>query len=294
MLLPQGCVRIGASTLGAPQRPDPDELADAMLQAGFPAVDTSNRYASGHSEAAPGRAIGRVGLPDGTVVITKVDADTETGVFDGDRVRRSFEESIGRLGLDRLPLLPLHDPYMITVADAMSPGGAVEALVRLRDEGAVDAIGIAGEPPALLLDYIGTGVFDAVLTHSHYNLIDRDSLGVLQAARERGMATINAAPFGGGILAGSPDHRDSYAYRPTSKETLRRVDLVESICARYAVAMDAAALAFSTHSGLVDATAVGVSSLARLRRLDELVVTDVPSALLDELEAVPKRSTGGD
>ena len=106
--------------------------------------------------------------------------------------------------------------------------------------------------------------------------------------------TINAAPFGGGILAGSPDHRDSYAYRPASKETLRRVALVESICARFGVPMDAAALAFSTHSELVDATAVGVSSLARLKRLHELVAMDLPSALLDELEAVPERATGGD
>jgi D-threo-aldose 1-dehydrogenase len=109
--------------LGAPDRPDPDELAEAMLRSGFPAVDTSNRYASGHSEGALGRAIRRVGLPDSTVVITKADADTETGVFDGDRVRRSFEESIGRLGVDRLPLLQLHDPYTITFAEAMSPGG---------------------------------------------------------------------------------------------------------------------------------------------------------------------------
>ena len=294
MDLPPHAVLLGASTLGQPGRPDPDELADAMVRSGFPAIDTSNRYASGRSEEYLGRAIARVGLPAGTVVVTKVDADTETGVFDGDRVRRSFEESITRLGLDRLPLLQIHDPYTISFAEAMSPGGAVEAMVRLRDEGAVDAIGIACEPQPLLLDYIGTGVFDAVLTHSHYNLIDRDSLVVLQAARERGMLTINAAPFGGGILAGSPDHRDSYAYRPASAETLRRVALVESICARFGVPMDAAALAFSTHSEHVDATAVGVSSLARLSRLHELVATDIPSALLDELELVPDRATGGD
>jgi D-threo-aldose 1-dehydrogenase len=292
--LPPRAVLLGASTLGQPGRPDPDELADAMVRSGFPAIDTSNRYASGRSEEYLGRAIARVGLPAGTVVVTKVDADTETGVFDGDRVRRSFEESVTRLGLDRLPLLQIHDPYTITFAEAMSPGGAVEALVRLRDEGAVDAIGIACEPQPLLLDYIGTGVFDAVLTHSHYTLIDRDSLVVLQAARERGMLTINAAPFGGGILAGSPNHRDSYAYRPASAETLRRVALVESICARFGVPMAAAALAFSTHSEHVDATAVGVSSLARLSRLHELVAMDLPPALLDELERVPDRATPRD
>lgn len=286
MVFPHGSVLLGASTLGAPDRPDPDELAEAMLRSGFPAVDTSNRYASGHSEGALGRAIRRVGLPDSTVVITKADADTETGVFDGDRVRRSFEESIGRLGVDRLPLLQLHDPYTITFAEAMSPGGAVEALVRLRDEGAVDAIGIACEPVPLLLDYIGTGAFDAVLTHSRFTLVDRSSRVVLQAARDRGMLTINAAPYGGGILAGSSSHRDSYAYRPASPETLGRVAEVERVCDRFDVPMDVAALAFSTHSDLVDGTAVGVSSLVRLRRLREVVETDVSDSLLEELVAL--------
>ncbi len=108
------------------------------------------------------------------------------------------------------------------------------------------------------------------------------------------MLTINAAPFGGGILAGSPNHRSSFAYRPASAETLGRVAHVESICARFGVPMDAAALAFSTRSEHVDATAVGVSSLARLSRLHELVATDAPSALLDELEQVPDTAGGGD
>ena len=286
MLFPHGSVLLGASRLGEPDRPDAAELAEAMVRAGFPGIDTSNRYASGHSEEALGRAIGRVGLPDSTVVITKVDADTSTGVFDGDRVRRSFEESLARLGLDRLPLLQIHDPYTITLSEAMSPGGAVPALVRLREEGAVDAIGIACEPVPLLLDYIGTGAFDAVLTHSRYTLVDRSALVVLQAARQRGMLAINAAPFGGGILAGSSSHRDSYAYRPASPDMLRRVAEVERICARFGVPMDVAALAFSTRSAHVDATAVGVSSLARLRRLHELVDAEVPEALLDELVAL--------
>lgn len=279
-------VVLGASPLGRPGGADGDELADAMVQAGFPAIDTANRYADGRSEELLGRAIRRVGLPEGTVVVTKVDGDPHTGVFDGDRVRRSFEESIGRLGVDRLPLLQLHDPYQLTLAEAMSPGGAVPALVALRDEGLVDAIGIACEPVPLLLEYIRTEVFDSVLTHNRYTVVDHSALPVLQAARERGMLALNAAPFGGGILAGSPNHRDSYAYRPAPPEIVRRVAEMELLCARYEVPMDAAALAFSRHSDHVDATVVGVSSLTRLRRLQALVAGDVPADLLTELTAL--------
>jgi D-threo-aldose 1-dehydrogenase len=207
-------------------------------------------------------------------------------VFDGDRVRRSFAESLERLGLDRVPLLHLHDPYTVTLAEAMAPDGAVPALVRLRDEGAVDAIGIAAGPVRLLLDYLATEAFDAVLTHNRYTVVDRTGGAVLRAARELGMVAINAAPFGGGILAGSARHRDRYAYRPATEQTLHRVAQARLACSRHGVPMDAAALAFSTRSPLVDATVVGVSSVMRLRRLSELMTTDVPEELLDELEAL--------
>jgi len=284
--LPTGAVLLGASTLGLPDRPGAAELAEAMLRSGFPAIDTANGYASGRSEGYLGAAIGRVGLPEGTAVVTKVDADPVTGVIDGDRVRRSFAESLERLGLDRVPLLHLHDPYTVTLAEAMAPGGAVPALVRLREEGAVDAIGIAAGPVRLLLDYVETGAFDAVLTHNRFTLVDRGGRPVLRAARERGMLSINAAPFGGGILAGSARHRDRYAYRPATAETLHRVAAARLACSRYGVPMDAAALAFSTRSPLVGATVVGVSSAMRLRRLHELVAIDVPDELLAELEAL--------
>jgi D-threo-aldose 1-dehydrogenase len=284
--LPTGAVFLGASTLGQPDRPGAAELAEAMLRSGFPAVDTANGYAAGRSEAYLGAAIGRVGRPEGTEVVTKVDADPVTGVFDGDRVRRSFAESLDRLGLDRVPLLHLHDPYTVTLAEAMAPVGAVPALVRLREEGAVDAIGIAAGPVRLLLDYVETGAFDAVLTHNRFTLVDRSGGPVLRAARARAMLAINAAPFGGGILAGSTRHRDRYAYRPVSPEILHRVGAARLACSRHGVPMDAAALAFSTRSPLVDATVVGISSAMRLRRLHELVDTDVPDELLDELTAL--------
>lgn len=286
MDLPSGAVILGTSTLGQPDRPGGPELAEAMLRSGFPAVDTANGYAGGRSEALLGIAIGRVGLPDGTAVITKVDADPMTGVFDGDRVRRSFAESLERLGVNRVPLLHLHDPYTVTLAEATAPGGAVPALVRLREEGAVDAIGIAAGPVRLLLDYVETGAFDAVLTHNRFTLVDRTGARVLHAARARGMLAINAAPFGGGILAGSAQHRDRYAYRPATPETLHRVAAARLACSRHGVPMDAAALAFSTRSPLVDATVVGVSSAMRLRRLAELVATDVSADLLDELRTL--------
>src|SRR4051812_27564164 len=87
-------ITLGASSLGDPSRnEDAGALADALLASQFGQVDTSNNYAKGNSETELGKAIRRAGgLPEGTVVFSKVDSESGTGAFDGDRVKRSFEE----------------------------------------------------------------------------------------------------------------------------------------------------------------------------------------------------------
>src|SRR5690606_38766569 len=106
-------------------------------------------------------------LPDGFVLATKADADPVTGDFSGERVRRSVEESLERLGLDHVPLMYLHDPeFHITFEQAMAPGGPVEALIALREEGVIGHIGIAGGPIDLMRRYVRTGVFEVVLSHN--------------------------------------------------------------------------------------------------------------------------------
>src|SRR4051812_26644632 len=120
-------VTIGTSGLG--KRPGAEgELAAALVASPFRQIDTSNNYALGRSETLLGEAIAAIGgLPPNKVVFSKVDEDPQSGVFDGDRVRRSFDETLTRLGLDSLPLLHLHDPYGVSVTEAMAAGGAVEA-----------------------------------------------------------------------------------------------------------------------------------------------------------------------
>lgn len=177
-------VLLGASSLG--KRDDPDALADALIASPLGGVDTSNNYAEGRSEALLGAAIARAGgLPAGKLVSSKADTDPVTGVFDGDRVRRSLDESLQRLGLDRLPLYQLHDPYGLTLAEAMAPGGAVAALLAARDEGVIGAIGIASGTMAQVHGYVETGAFDAVLSHNRYTLVDRTAEPTFRLARRR-------------------------------------------------------------------------------------------------------------
>lgn len=264
------------------------ETARRMLAGPWPLIDTANEYAEGRAEVVLGIALAELRAEGAAVadIVTKVDRDPVTGVFDGDRVRRSFDESRARLGLDRVPLLHLHDPYTVTFAEAMGPGGAVEALVELRASGAVDAIGIAAGPIPLMTAYVETGAFDAVLCHNRYTLVDRSAEALFQAARARGMGVFNAAPFGAGILATGARDGAMYGYRPAPDELVAWVRRLEGICADHGVALPAVALRFATRSPLVDSTVVGVSSPGRFDELAALDGAVIPDQIWAEIDAL--------
>ncbi|MFB4278101.1 aldo/keto reductase [Nonomuraea sp. MTCD27] len=283
---PLRAVTLGTSGLG--RRPGDDELADALLSGRFRQLDTSNEYAEGRSETLIGQALSKAsGEAQGVTIFSKADRDPDTGVFDGDRVMRSFEETTSRLGVETLPIYHLHDPMTITVREAMAPGGAVPALVSLREQGLVGAIGIAaGGWGTMVQDYIRTDAFDAVLTHNRYTLVDRRAEDILRLATDRDMTVFNAAPFGGGILSGSPRHAGTYGYRPISPEFGRHVERVRELCERWRIGLAAAALHFSLAEPRIHSTVVGITSVRRLEELDGLVDTVIPDGFWAELAAL--------
>lgn len=284
-------VTLGASRLG--ERPGGESLADALLSSPLGNVDTSNNYADGRSEQMLGAAIQRAGgLPEGKLVFSKADRHPDTGVFDGDRVRRSLEESLTRLGLDRLPLYQFHDPFTVTVEEALAAGGPVEALVQLRDEGVIGAIGIAYGPLAETQAYVETGLFDLVLNHNRYTLVDRSAEPVFERSRALGMQVFNAAPFGGGTLANG---ERTYGYRAMPGDFAAHIDRVRGLARGAGVDLAAAALQFSLRSRLVDTTVVGIPSLERLDALAGLIAAEVPEEFFAAVEALgPPPASGQD
>ena len=277
-------VTIGTSGLG--KRPGADfALAKAILTSSFRQTDTSNNYADGMSERLLGDAIRELGgLPEGHVIFSKGDQDPVTGAFSGERMKRSFEESTERLGLETLPLYQLHDPYTISVAQAMAPGGPVEALLKLRDQGRIGAIGVAAGTIPLMEEYVQTDAFDVVLTHNRYTVVNRAADHLIDLATERGMTVFNAAPFGAGILAGENFRGRTYGYSEPSDEFLTHVD--RALCGEWGIEPAAAALHFSMRDPRIHTTVVGVNSIERLDELQRHVDATIDEGFWAALDAL--------
>lgn len=265
-----------------------------VFEGPFTFIDTSNEYGGGDSEKRIGQAIRENGgVPEGFVVATKVDPIPGTADFSGDRVRRSVEESLDRLGLDTLPLVYLHDPEKISFEEGVAPGGPLEALIALRDEGVIDHLGVAGGPIDLELQYLATEAFDAVISHNRFTLVDQSAEPLLDDAQARGVAFVNAAPFGGGMLVKGPDAVPTYCYAPVSDEVLDRVRRMEALCAEFGVPLAAVALQFSVRDPRVTSTIVGMSEPKRVAQTVELAEFDIPQALWDALLPIARLGRAG-
>lgn len=257
-----------------------------LLENSSALIDTSNNYAEGRSEEIIGAALAQCSTNQQHRVITKVDRDATSHAFDRDRVLASFEESLRRLGVDRLSLVHLHDPYSVTFDEAMSPRGAVSALLTLKDAGLIDQLGIAAGPPHAMRPYVESGAFDAVLCHNRYNLIDRTAEPLFTEAKRRGMTVFNAAPFGANILAMGPRPEATFAYLPTPTPLRAWVERVQRLCDEHGVSLRALALDFSLRSPLVDSTVIGATTIERRTQTEALRTRQVPLAVYDDLAAI--------
>ncbi len=250
-------------------------------------LDTAASYGDGESERRIGEVLEEIGgLPEGVVLATKADRDLHTGDFSGEQMRRSVERSLRLLGLDRLQLVYLHDPEHETYEHMMAPGGPVEVLVDLKEEGIIEHVGVAGGPIDLMIRFVETDLFEAVITHNRYTLVNRTAEPLLDIAAERGVAALNAAPYGSGILVKGPDAYARYEYKEAPQEMVEQVRAMERACREFGVPLAAAALQFSLLDPRVVSTIVGISRPERVGQTMELATYPIPGELWEELDSL--------
>lgn len=260
----------------------------AVLRGPINFLDTAASYGDGESERRLGIVLREMGgIPSGFVVATKADRDLRTGDFSGDQVRRSVERSLRLLGLDRIQLCYLHDPEHTSFEAAMAKGGPVEALRRCREEGLVEHIGVAGGPIAMMTRYVATGLFEAAISHNRYTLMNISAEPFWEVCARHGVAAVNAAPYGSGILAKGPSAYPRYAYQDAPAELVERARRLEEICTRHGVPLGAAALQFSLRDPRIVSTVIGISRPERLEQTMALATHPIPEELWAELDTVP-------
>jgi D-threo-aldose 1-dehydrogenase len=248
-------------------------------------LDTAASY--GESERRLGLVIRELGgLPPGFVLATKADRDMQTGEFTGAQMRRSVERSLRLLGLDQLPLVYLHDPEHISFAEAMQPGGPVEALMQCQKEGLIVHLGVAGGPIDLMTQFVETELFEAAISHNRYTLLNREAEPFWDACQRHNVAAVNAAPYGSGILAKGPSAYPRYMYGEASEAMLRQAHQMEVACTRYDVPLAAAALQFSLRDPRIVSTVIGISRAERLAATVALAQQLIPEELWQELETI--------
>lgn len=250
------------------------------FQGPFNFLDTASNY--GDSERIIGRVIcDNLGLPERFVLQTKVDRDSATGDFSGEQIKKSLEQSLRLLGLDHLPIVYIHDPEHTTFENIMSVGGALDVLKSYRQQGLVGHIGISGGPIGMLIKYVETGEFEAVITHNRFNLLHRAAETLLDIATKRGMAVLNAAPFASGILADPSKNR--FVYQEASADIVERVIKISGICQKYGVSLKAAALQFSVRDPRITSTIVGTTAPEQIDDCLSLLNQQIPPELFQEV-----------
>ena len=258
---------------------------DAVFESPINFLDTAASYGDGESERRIGEVLrGRGGLPEGFVLATKADRDLRTGEFSGEQMRRSVERSLKLLGLDRLQLCYLHDPEHESFGHMMASGGPVEVLRGLRDEGVIEHLGVAGGPIDMEIRFVETGLFEAVITHNRYTLLDRSAEPLLDVAAARGVALLNAAPYGSGILAKGPDAYPRYAYQEAPEGMVERARAMQEVCRQFGVPLAAAALQFSLKDPRIASTIVGMTRPERVGQTLDLAAHPIPEELWERLD----------
>jgi D-threo-aldose 1-dehydrogenase len=280
---------LGTAPLGGLYEDVPDAEGEALLEhawaAGLRFFDTAPFYGHGLAERRLGAAL-RARPRDELVVATKVGrllrGDPPEPVFDFSErgALASFEESLERLGLDRVDVLHIHDPddhHDEAVA------GAYRALDGLRREGRIRAVGAGMNQSAMLARFAREAAFDCFLLAGRFTLLDQSGADdLLPLCRERGIAVIAGGPFNSGILA-DPRPGAPYNYRPAPPELVERAQRLRAVCERHGVPLAAAAIQFPLRHPAVAAVLVGARSKAELEEDLRLFRLDVPDALWADL-----------
>ncbi|GAA1717821.1 aldo/keto reductase [Brachybacterium phenoliresistens] len=305
----------GAAQMGNLYRVTPEDMAEAALEAawdgGLRYYDTAPHYGMGLSERRLGAMlstrpreefvlsskVGRRIVPnpgggagdDLDHGFAVPDATRRVWDMSADGVRRSIEESLERLGLDRLDVVYLHDPEEGPEDQGLDE--AIPALVALREQGVVSAIGVGSKSDRTLARFVATGALDLVMISGRYTLLEQPAAReLLPLCQEHGTSAVAVSVYNSGILASdSPSPDSSYEYGRVPREVWERAVALAETCREHGVSLPEAATHFPLrHPAIVNVT-LGMRSPEQVASNLSRMQAQIPDELWEAIDAM-----GGD
>jgi D-threo-aldose 1-dehydrogenase len=289
---------LGGGPLGGLFEAVGDERAratvDAAWELGVRTFDTAPHYGAGLSERRLGAAL-RDRPRDEYILSTKVgrllvpgDQGDPEGFaesldlkrvrdYSRDGVRRSLEDSLERLGLDRVDVALVHDAEDF-MDEAIAE--AFPALAELRSQGVVRAIGAGLNYVGPMLRVAREADVDCILCAGRFTLLDRSAADeLLPLCGQRGIGILAGGVFNSGILAGG----ETYDYQPAPPELLQRRDELAAVCERFGLPLAAAAIAFPLRHPAVTSVLVGARSPEEVAAAANALERTLPEGLWAQL-----------
>jgi D-threo-aldose 1-dehydrogenase len=309
-------VGFGGAPIGNLYKPVADEEAFVAVRAAWDGgaryFDTAPHYGLGLSERRLGAALRD--LPrDEYVLSTKVgrllvDNPSPTGSdlavggfavpdtltrrcdYSRDGVRRSLDASLGRLGLDRVDIVYVHDAEE-HLDQALHE--AVPALVELREQGVIGAIGAGMNFVEPLLRFVTEADVDAVMLAGRWTLADRTGEPLLTACAEREISLVAAAPFNSGLLSHPyPGNDAQFDYGPAPADVLGFARRLAAACDAAGATLPHAAIQFPLRHPAVPTVVVGMRTAEQASANLIWATRPLPPVLWDELEALDAQRPG--
>ena len=295
-----------------------DEQAEATLAAAWDAgvryFDVSPWYGLGLAERRFGRFLARKPRQE-FVISSKVgkllhasrthaahkyfpfttSPNTPSFDYSADGVRRSIDDSLQRLGLDRLDIVFVHDlspdnAYLPEDWNTLWPiaeRGAFPTLTRLREEGVIDAWGMGVNRPEPILRCLEVADSDVHLLASQYSLIDHANAveQVFPRARAAGVRFVVGSALNAGFLGGAARYNYGEENTLIADDKRARLATLRAVAGRHGVDLVAAALQFSKAPDVAAALIVGAARPEHILADHAALRAKLPPAFWEELRS---------
>jgi D-threo-aldose 1-dehydrogenase len=297
---------LGDGLYGGTAHDEAISVINRAQELGISYVDTAPLYGSGRAEARVGASAFATADRDSFVISTKIGrvlnpidggvqpVDDPDGIGDllavnsltRDDVHRSIEDSLKRLNLDSIDIIYVHDPDVETYGEEQAVNEAFPALIELRAQGVIKAIGCGMNEWQMPLKFIQRFDLDLILLAGRYTLLDHSGLAeFMPACVERDVKITIGGPYNSGILARDLSKPVTFDYEQAADDLVDQARRLTAICVAHGVDLKAAALQFVLAHPAVATAVPGAQSIAELEQNIAMVQQEIPRGLWSDMRS---------